>query len=123
MRVSKNKVNPFLEKELFKTLHQAIADLKNVEEVEEFLKAFLFNTEHTTLAKRVAVAYWLNKGRGYNNIRDNLKVSSATVATIQTQMQTKGVQIALQKIKAEEWANVWTQKINKIIKPRKSNTL
>lgn len=116
MRLSKNKVNPHLRKELYRTLHQALADCKNPEEVEEFLSAFLSPAEHETLAKRVAVAYWLDKGRGYENIRDNLKVSSATIASIQQHMQKNGVRIALQKIKAEEWANLWAQKIQRFTK-------
>lgn len=118
MRVSKDKLNPHLEKELFKTLHQMIADLKNPAEVEEFLKAFLSETEHSALAKRIAVLYWLDKGRGYNNIHDNLKVSSATVATINSITNTKGAQIVLQKIKAEEWATQWAEKIKSFAKLR-----
>lgn len=119
MRSSKDKLNPFLEKELFRTLHQAIADLKTPEEVEEFLKAFLAKSEYLALSKRVAVAYWLDKGRGYNNIRDNLGVSSATVAEIKNRMRnSRGVEIGLQKIKAEEWANQWTEKIQKFVKIR-----
>lgn len=117
MRVSKSKVNPHLKKELFSTLHQTIADLKTREEVGLFLEAFLSPAEHETLVKRVAVAYWLDKGRGYNNIRDNLKVSSATIAAIRDAYQNQpGVKVALSKIRAEEWANVWSQRIKKIVR-------
>lgn len=116
MRVSKNKVNTHLFQELFRTLHQAIADFKKPEEVEIFFKSFLSEAEHTTLAKRVAVAYWLDKKRSYENIKENLKVSSATIATIQDVSDKDGVKLALQKIKAEEWANVWSEKIQKFIK-------
>lgn len=116
MRVSKNKVNPSLNKELFNTLHQAISDLKTPQEVKFFLEAFLSEAEYTTLAKRVAVAYWLDKGRSYENISQNLKVSSATVAGIQSAMSSPGVKTTLQKIKAEEWANLWTNRIKKFVK-------
>lgn len=117
MQQSKKKVNLHLEKELFRTLHQAITDLKTPQEAEEFLRAFLTRAEHAALAKRIAVAYWLDKGRGYNNIRDNLKVSSATIAGIQSQFKNSaGIQIALQKIKAEEWANQWAEKIKRFTK-------
>lgn len=115
MRVSKNKVNPHLQRELFRTLHQAVADLKGPEEVREFLEAFLSDAEHETLAKRVAVSYWLDKGRGYENIRDNLKVSSATIAGIRANMKNDGVRVILQKIRAEEWANVWAEKIKTFV--------
>lgn len=116
MRVSKNKVNPHLQKELFRALHQTIADLKNEHEVEVFLKAYLSDTEHIMLAKRLAVSYWLDKDRGYENIRKNLKVSSATIAGVQKNSKNPGIQLALDKIKAEEWANVWAQKIQKFVK-------
>lgn len=115
MRVSKSRVNQHLEKELFRTLHGAVADLKTPENIEEFFKAFLSKTEYQTLAKRVAVAYWLDKGRGYNNIRDNLKVSSATIASIQeTLKKSRGARLAIARIRADEWANVWTEKIRKL---------
>src|SRR3989338_4211047 len=113
MRVSKNKVNTHLSQELFNTLHQAIADLKNSQEVEKFLKSFLSDAEHTTLAKRVAVAYWLDNKRSYENIRENLKVSRAPNATIQTGLGGEGVKPAPPKIKAEEWANKLASKIQK----------
>jgi TrpR-related protein YerC/YecD len=115
MRVSKNQLNPSLNRELFRTLHQAIADLKNIEEVSDFLSAFLSENEHTTIAKRVAVAYWLDKGRSYENIERNLKVSSATVSSVNNVMGTRGVRTALQKIKAEEWATMWSAKIKKLV--------
>lgn len=116
MRVSKDKVNPFLENQVLQTLHQTLADLKTPEEAEKFLKTFLNETEHSTLAKRLAIAYWLNKGRGYTNISQNIKVSSATIATIQEKMGQEGTRLALQKIKAEEWATRWSEKIRKIIR-------
>ncbi len=115
MRVSKNQLNPSLNRELFKTLYQAIADLKTPEEVQDFLSAFLSESEHTTLAKRVAVAYWLDSGRSYENIERNLKVSSATVSAVNNVLGTRGVRVALQKIKAEEWATIWSAKIKKLV--------
>ncbi len=117
LRTSARRVNPHLKKQLFGTLYQTIVDLKNTDEVQSFLEAFLSESEHETLAKRLAVSYWLDKGRGYNNIRDNLKVSSATIASIQNAYNShKGVKLALSKINADEWANVWSEKIKKFLK-------
>jgi uncharacterized protein YerC len=120
MRISKNKLNSYLEQEILKTLHQLIVDLKSPTEVDAFLDSFLGKTEHMLLAKRVAVAYWLSKGRGYQNIKDNLKVSSATIATVHQKMKesSKGIKLALQKIAAEEWANLWSQRIQRFVKGR-----
>lgn len=117
MRLSKEKVNQHLKKELFQTLHQVLADLKTKGETKAFLEAFLSSSEHETLAKRIAVAYWLDKGRGYTNIRNNLKVSSATIAAMHGAYQNqKGVRLTLSRIKAEEWASVWAEKIRKLVK-------
>lgn len=114
MRTSRQQVNQYLEKELLKTLYQTVADLRKPEEAEEFLNSFLSKAERLALAKRIAVAYWLDKGRGYSNIRENLKVSSATIADMQTRLKnSKGIGMTLQKIKAEEWANQWAAKIKK----------
>ncbi len=68
------------------------------------------------LAKRLAIAYWLKKGRSYNNIKNNLKVSSATIASVQSKTDNPGFQMALKNLEAEEWANVWEKKIKKFIK-------
>ena len=55
------------------------------------------------------------KGRSYENIKQNLKVSSATVASIQSMLDKKGIKLALKKIEAEEWANLWSERIKKFV--------
>lgn len=116
MQVSKKKVNAVLEKQLFATLWQLVVDLKNPKEVELVLSDLLTETEVATVAKRLAVAYWLSKGRSYENIKQNLKVSSATVAEVQRSLKKPGWRLALQKVTADEWANVWETKIKKILR-------
>lgn len=117
MRVSKRQVNPTLEKELFNTLYQLIADLKTREEVEAVFEDLLAKTELTTLVKRVGIAYWLSKGRTVANIRENLAVSSATIESIKHQMdKSNGFALALKKITADEWAGEWAEKIRKLVK-------
>ena len=116
MRVSNQKINPSLEKQILSELIKTLADLKSAKEIQTFLVDFFNESELETFAKRLAVAYWLKKGRSYNNIKDNLKVSSATVATVQATLETPGIKLALKKLEADEWANQWTEKIKKIIK-------
>lgn len=116
MQVSKQKVNQTLEKQLYKTLYQLIADLEKPEEVETVLKDMLSETELTTIAKRLAVAYWLSKNRSYENVKTNLKVSSASVAEIQKGLKKPGWRLAIAKVTADEWANVWEEKIKKVFK-------
>ena len=93
-----------------------VADLKDENEVETFLTDFFNESELETFVKRLAVAYWLKKGRSYSNIKDNLKVSSATIASIHESLKKPGVALAIKKLEADEWANVWSEKIRKFVK-------
>lgn len=116
MRTSSLKLNPILKKQIGKTFSQLIADIKTPEEADMFFKDFFNQSEYETFIKRLAIAYWLKKKRSYNNIKNNLKISSATIASIQNTMVSEGIKLALKKIEAEEWANVWAEKIDKLLK-------
>ena len=116
MRTSQKNLNPSLKKEIENTLVQTITDLRDLKETKVFLQDFFNESEYEAFAKRLAIAYWLRKGRSYNNIKDNLKVSSATIATVQSMMGKQGFKLALKKMEAEEWANQWAEKIKKFIK-------
>jgi len=116
MRTSSIRLNPTLKKQIGQTFTQLICDFRSPKEVEIFLKNFFNESEYETFIKRMAVAYWLKKNRSYTNIKNNLKVSSATIASIQNTLDSEGMRIALKKIEAEEWANIWVEKINKLIK-------
>lgn len=117
MRVSARSVNRVLEKELFRTFYQLIADLKTPQEARTVFEDLLGKTESLTFAKRLGVIYWLSKGRTVANIRENLAVSSATIETIKHQMdKATGFKLAIKKVTADEWANTWSEKIRKVIR-------
>ncbi len=116
MRVSNRQLNPSLENQVTKTFAQLLADFKDLKEASIFLKDFFNKGELETYAKRLAVAYWLKKGRSYTNIKENLKVSSATIATVEKLMKKPGFLLAIKKLEAEEWANVWAEKIQKFVR-------
>lgn len=116
MQVSSRKLNTTLEKQIFSVFYQTLADLKASHEVRSVLDDLLTDTEQTALAKRLAIATFLEKGRSYENIRETLKVSSATIATVAERMGNPGLQLALAKIKAEDWAEKWAAKIAGLFK-------
>lgn len=116
MQVSKQKINILLEKQLMGTLWQLIVDLKNPKEAEMIMKDLLSDTELTIVAKRLGVAYWLSKKRSYENIRGNLKVSSATIADVQQKLKDPGWKLAIQKMVADEWATMWEERIKNVFK-------
>lgn len=111
MRTSEHKLNPSLKNQILKIFSQTIADLKDFNSADVFLNDYLTKSEHESLAKRLAIAYWLRKGRSYSNIKRNLKVSSATIANVQSMMDKPGFRLAIKNIEAEEWANVWSKRI------------
>jgi uncharacterized protein YerC len=116
MQVSKQKVNQILEKQVKGMLWQLLADIKTPEEAEKILGGILTDTELAAISKRLAVGYWLTKNRSYEVIKGNLKVSSATIATVQQDLRKSGWKAAITKIEAEEWATKWEAKIKKIFK-------
>lgn len=112
MQVSKQKINPNLKNQIFQLLYQVLADIHSKKEIETFLKDALTKTELEIFAKRLGAAYYLDKGRSYANIKDNLKLSSATISAVSEQMKKgRGFEVALSKIRAEEWASKWAGKI------------
>ena len=116
MRVSENKLNSSLKNQLIKTLAQTLIDFKDPQEMHKFLMDFFNENELETFAKRLSIAYWLRKGRSYENIKTNLKVSSATVAVVEKLSKKPGFASGVKKMEAEEWANVWAEKIRKFVK-------
>ncbi len=116
MRISGNKLNKSFKNQIIKTFAQTLADFKNLDEMHGFLSDFFNDSELETFAKRLSVAYYLKRGRSYENIKTNIKVSSATIATIEKLSKKPGFLNGIKKMEAEEWANVWAEKIQKFIK-------
>lgn len=116
MRTSERKLNSSLKNQVTKTFAQTLIDIKDLDEMLLFLKDFFTDSELETFIKRLAVSYWLKKGRSYANIKENLKVSSATIAEVSSLKNKKGFEIALNKMEAEEWATQWAEKIKKFVK-------
>lgn len=116
MQKSSKKLNSTVKELIFKNLYQVIADLKNTQEVKDFLKVFLSNLEQEAVAKRLAITLFLKKGMSYDEIKEKLKVSSTTIATLKEQFSnnSRGIKIAFEKIEAEEWADKWSKRLKKI---------
>ena len=66
--------------------------------------------------KRLAIAYWLKKGRNNENIKNNIGVNDKEIEEIKLKIHKKGYKLAVKLMEAEEWANVWSEKIKKIVK-------
>lgn len=115
MRTSDKNMNRLLKSQIEKTFAQAIGDIRDPIESLSIIRHFFTKSELETFSKRLAIAYWLKKGRSYSNIKENLKVSSATIASVQNMMKKRGFDELLKKVEAEEWANIWSTKIKKFV--------
>lgn len=115
MKKSTKAMNKQIEKQVYKILFQVLADAKTDFDMEEILKAVMTDGELNAVAKRLAIAVFLDKGQSYEHIKDVLKVSTATIASVAENMNKKGMQMAIQRVKAEEWADVWSIRLSRAI--------
>ena len=74
----------------YQNLQEFITLLENKDQVASFLKDLLTHTEMKMLAKRIQIAKMLLEGHAYRAIRGYVKVSDATIATINNKLETGG---------------------------------
>ena len=115
MRLSNKNLTKPLETEIRQALLRIIADIRTTEEAHTLISDLLTETEQLAIAKRLAIALFLTKGKSYEEIKQSLKVSSATVAKVQESLSQAGIKLALSKIKTDEWAGVWASKISQTL--------
>ena len=108
-------MNKKIEAQVYKILYQVLGDAKNEVDVEITLKALMSENELSAVAKRLAIAVFLDKRQAYEHIKDVLKVSTATIASVAESMNKRGIQMALAKVKAEEWADVWSIRLSRAL--------
>lgn len=122
MQISKKRLKTSLKIEIETLLFRTIADLKNSDEVKQFLTDLLTETELEVFAKRLAIVYRLDKRESYDQIKKDLQTSSTTVAAMAEQMKNNGgFRLALGKVKADEWAEKWTLRIKKLFADNKAD--
>ncbi len=119
MRSTKQTLNASLKKQVYALFDQVFADIKTPEEAHLVFSDLLKPHEYESLVKRLTTCYYLSKGRSYNNIKTNLKVSSTTIASIQPLIATKGIKHAIKLMSAEEWAEKWSSKFKKLTKDKR----
>jgi uncharacterized protein YerC len=109
-------MNKSLQKTIKDSFLQLLEDLKTKDNIDKFLKDFLSEKEYDEFVKRLAVIYWLRKKRPTNVIKNNLGVTSKYINSIKETLELPGAKLAIKYMEAEEFANVWSQKIKKIVK-------
>jgi uncharacterized protein YerC len=116
MQLSQNPINKTLANQLDQMFFQVLAEIDSPEELRTIFDDVLTEGEKTAVLKRLGIVLYLDKGRSYEDIKNNIKVSSATIATVAENRGNAGWQEMVKRIKAEEWASEWTDKISGKIK-------
>ncbi|MBI1872066.1 hypothetical protein HYS10_01465 [Candidatus Collierbacteria bacterium] len=97
-------------------LLDTLCEITTPETMANVLADLLTDTERIAMMKRLGIAIYLDKGRSYDDVKNNLKVSSATIATVAESMGNPGIVELIKRIKAEEWASDWTDKISRSLR-------
>lgn len=105
-------MNQTLEHSLEKMLLRVMTEIKTEEEMELVVKNLLTEGEWSAVVKRLGIALYLDKGRSYEDIKNNIMVSSATIASVAESLGESGWQEMIRRIKAEDWAESWSKKIS-----------
>ena len=130
MQVSRNPLSKESNYEIQATLWWLLARLDNDFDVRNFLNSLLTKTEKIMLAKRLAIAFLLNKNYNYRDISDALKVSTATVCKIKEIMDKTegGYELFIKKLekrnelkKLEKQFDKFVGKLVNIIPPQKND--
>lgn len=80
--ISKYPLTEDVKKRVTDIFYQSLADLKEPNQVANFLKEFLTPTEQVMLAKRISIGYLLGKKYEARTISNILKVSVTTVTSV-----------------------------------------
>ncbi|PIR79923.1 MAG: hypothetical protein COU25_02920 [Candidatus Levybacteria bacterium CG10_big_fil_rev_8_21_14_0_10_35_13] len=86
-KVSKRLLDKNLENRIFEVFIKTIVDLKNPNDVQNFINDLLSPVERIMLVKRLAIAILLTKGYTYQMIDDTLKVSHPTIMKVSLELK------------------------------------
>jgi uncharacterized protein YerC len=116
--MANNRVNRYLEKQSLNTFCQLLADTEDPEKIAEIISDLGSPELLLDLAKRLAAATYLEKGRSYADIKFNLQLSATEIAEVAQNLANPGLQLALREVRAEQWADHWTKQITSFFKRR-----
>ncbi|MGD9129558.1 MAG: YerC/YecD family TrpR-related protein [Candidatus Woesebacteria bacterium] len=116
MQTSSKKLARQTKTEISSQLISLISDLQHPAEIEQFIQDFFTETEIIVFAKRLSIAYLLSQGKSYQEIKDELKVSSATISAVAEIKDKKGIKLAMKKIKADQKYQQQAEKIWRVVK-------
>lgn len=116
MQTSAHNLNHQASKILYQQLLTLLLDFDKLQDLTEFMNDFFTETEMLVFAKRLGILWMLNQGKSYQEIKDQLKVSSATISTMAEMKDKKGILLAIEKIKADQKIEQQASNLAQILK-------
>lgn len=115
--VSKHPLSKEVKDRVYEIFLQTLAELKTSIEVEDFLDQFLTPTEKIMLAKRLSIAFLLEKNYDARSISQILKVSTKTVSNVNLWIKHNkgGLYKAIQKLLEKKANEEFWNKIDYVI--------
>lgn len=103
-QVSKYPISKTITDRIFEIFAKTLINIKNENDANLFVTDLLTPTEKIMLAKRLAIAYLLEKNYDYQTIKQIIKVSSGTVASVNIARKygNNGYKKLLNKINEDE---------------------
>lgn len=111
MQTSSKKLSKKHHQQITEQFITLLSDLRHRDECQYFFKSFLTKTEQSVFTKRLGIVWMLHQNESYKDIKKKLKVSSATISSVAAQMDEKGTQLIIDKLRADDWAERWAKKI------------
>lgn len=103
-QVSKYPISKAVAERMFEIFLKTFVKIKNDQEANQFISDLLTPTEKIMLAKRLTIAYLLERRYDYRTIQNIIKVSTGTISSVNlTRLYgSKGYKKLLNKIMNEE---------------------
>lgn len=103
-QVSRYPIRKEIADRIFEIFLKTLVNIKNKEEAEQLVADLLSPTERIMLAKRLSIAFLLEKDYRYDEIKKLLRVSSPTISAVNLARQygSKGYRKLIDKISREE---------------------
>lgn len=111
MQVSSKKISLKKQAQLLEQLLVVIADLNNPKDVSLFFTNFFSATELNVFTKRLAILRALKQGKSYEEIKDELRVSSATISSMSELANSKAMEKVIKVIERDQKISALIEKI------------
>lgn len=117
-QVSKYPISKEIYDRIFEIFLKTLVKIKDQKEAGEFIESLLSPVERIMLAKRLAIAFLLEKGYQFRQIQKTIRVSLTTIASVNSVRQYggEGYKKLVGKIQGEENLNkVLEETISKLL--------